>query len=308
MLEEMTMVGDENIVSWQPHGRAFRVHQPDVFARTVMSRYFKQTKYKSFLRQLHIYGFQRIQGNGKDRGAYFHSMFIRNKKAMSLRMSCKKIKGMQNKTSNAVRQHHRRARVVDPDFYSMEIKVDKDQNQDRRDLTNVLLQGDQILQESATIKKEKRGRSSKLGPAAAYTAGSSDSQPDEEKPALVDCDLLYNQEASGSSPSQSHHLIDSEIGLLLDWMEQDRPQTIISRHEQGLASPYHGYANPAPEKGHEASGLLHGWDHDQKHGNEGFFAGKRFFYVVETNMMPMVEDFNEVVNGGGRMFYIPRSA
>jgi hypothetical protein len=43
MLEKMAKVGDESIVSWwQPLGKAFRVHQPDVFARTVMPRYFKQ--------------------------------------------------------------------------------------------------------------------------------------------------------------------------------------------------------------------------------------------------------------------------
>jgi hypothetical protein len=112
MLREITKVGDESIVSWQPHGKAFRVHLPEVFARTVMPRYFlKHTKYKSFLRQLHLYGFQRI-GKGRDRGAYFHSMFIQNKKSMSLQMSCQKIKGQRS--SNAVVHHYA---AGDPDFY-----------------------------------------------------------------------------------------------------------------------------------------------------------------------------------------------
>ena len=212
MLEEMATVGDESIVSWQPHGKAFRVHLPDAFASTVMKRYFKQTKYKSFLRQLHIYGFRRI-GKGTDRGAYYHSMFIRNKKSMSLLMSCQKLKG-----------------------------------------------------EAANH----------------YAAGDQDFYSSEKPAALVNCDLLFNQEVSEGGPFQSHQVIDSsEIGLLVDWMEQARAQTILSKDEQGLASPYLGHASPAPEKCHDVSALLHDWWDDQKHGrDEGLFEGKSF-YVVE---------------------------
>jgi hypothetical protein len=135
MLEEMATVGDERIVSWQPHGKAFRVHLPDAFAKTVLPHYFKkQTKYKSFLRQLHIYGFHRI-GKGIDRGAYYHSMFIRNEKSMSLRMFCKKIKG--KKSSDAA--HHHAAGDL-PDFYSCRTYMDKDQDEDGRNLvTSALL-------------------------------------------------------------------------------------------------------------------------------------------------------------------------
>jgi hypothetical protein len=121
MLEEMAKVGDESIVSWQPHGKAFRVHIPEVFARTVMPRYFKQTKYKSFLRQLHIYGFHRIH-KGIDRGAYSHSMFIRNKTLMCLQMTRQKIKGNNKKTCNVADVHQYAA--GDPCFYTSANNVD----------------------------------------------------------------------------------------------------------------------------------------------------------------------------------------
>jgi hypothetical protein len=119
MLDEMAAVGAEGAVSWQPNGMAFRVHQPEVFTRTVMPRYFKQTQYKSFQRQLHIYGFRRI-GKGIGKGGYFHSMFIRNKKPMSLQMSPRvKSKG-KKKSTDAVHSStdavHPRAAAVDPDF------------------------------------------------------------------------------------------------------------------------------------------------------------------------------------------------
>jgi hypothetical protein len=152
MLEEMATVGDESVISWQPHGKAFRVHHPDAFAKTVMPRYFKQqTKYKSFQRQLHMYGFHRIN-KGMDTGAYFHSMFIRNKKSMSLHMSCKKIKGKKN-SRKAVDQHA----MCDPDFFSLDSDVD-----------------------NTTSKKNKWG-CGKRRTATVSTCGDSDHHADEEK-------------------------------------------------------------------------------------------------------------------------------
>ena len=108
MLEDMAKSNSQDVVSWQPHGKAFRVHQPEVFARTIMGRYFNQTQYKSFQRQLHIYGFRRIK-KGKDMGGYYHSLFSRNKISMSLRMTREKIKG-------AVAKDHGHE-IEAPDFY-----------------------------------------------------------------------------------------------------------------------------------------------------------------------------------------------
>jgi hypothetical protein len=96
MLEGMADNGSQDVVSWQPHGRSFRVHQPEVFARDIMPYYFKQTKYKSFQRQLHIYGFHRCN-KGMDKGAYFHSLFIQSKKSMSMQMVREKVKGTTGK-------------------------------------------------------------------------------------------------------------------------------------------------------------------------------------------------------------------
>ena len=67
----------EHIVSWLPSGKAFKVHNSHAFEEHIISRYFRQTRYKSFQRQLNLYGFQRIQ-SGEDTGAYFHCLFIRN--------------------------------------------------------------------------------------------------------------------------------------------------------------------------------------------------------------------------------------
>jgi hypothetical protein len=42
----------EDIVSWMPHGRAWRIHDPEGFQRLIMPRFFHKCKYTSFLRQL----------------------------------------------------------------------------------------------------------------------------------------------------------------------------------------------------------------------------------------------------------------
>jgi hypothetical protein len=122
LLEDTANNGSQNVVSWQPHGKAFRVHQPEVFARAIMPRYFKQTKYKSFLRQLHVYGFRRIK-EGVDEGAYFHGLFIENKKSMSLRMVCEKIKGTSSSAGKKNDGQQEHAVKVVPNFYKKEEMV-----------------------------------------------------------------------------------------------------------------------------------------------------------------------------------------
>jgi hypothetical protein len=81
MLGEAERKGFENAVSWQPCGRAFRVHDTKVFAEFIMPRYFNQTQYKSFQRQLNIYGFRRVttDAGSSSKGGYTHDLFIRGK-------------------------------------------------------------------------------------------------------------------------------------------------------------------------------------------------------------------------------------
>jgi hypothetical protein len=68
----------EAIVSWLPNNQSFKVHDQDAFVKEVLPRYFKITKYKSFIRQLNSYGFQRLHQKGPSQGGYFHRLFIRD--------------------------------------------------------------------------------------------------------------------------------------------------------------------------------------------------------------------------------------
>ena len=69
MLSNVDTEHDSTIVSWLPDGRHFKVHDPRRFVEFVISSAFKQKSLKSFQRQLHLYGFQRVH-EGVDKGTF----------------------------------------------------------------------------------------------------------------------------------------------------------------------------------------------------------------------------------------------
>ena len=59
MLESVDSLGLSHMVSWLPHGRSFHVKDPTQFMDLVVPKFFKATKYRSFQRQLNLWGFSR---------------------------------------------------------------------------------------------------------------------------------------------------------------------------------------------------------------------------------------------------------
>ncbi|CAJ1964568.1 unnamed protein product [Cylindrotheca closterium] len=71
-----------NIVSWLPDGLHFKVHDSVAFMEKIVPQFFKQKSYKSFQRQLHIYGFKRIL-KGPLQGAFHHPKFIKGNRQLT---------------------------------------------------------------------------------------------------------------------------------------------------------------------------------------------------------------------------------
>jgi hypothetical protein len=86
MLETAESTNFNDIVAWQQDGKSFKVFQPKEFAATIMHQYFNQSRYKSFQRQLNIYGFQRIH-YGPHKGGYSHPCLNKSKPELCRRIS-----------------------------------------------------------------------------------------------------------------------------------------------------------------------------------------------------------------------------
>jgi hypothetical protein len=88
---EAGIEGFSSIVSWLPDGNSFKVHDQKAFVSQIMPLYFKQTQYKSFLRQLNIWCFERIT-KGIGQGGYRHESLVRSKPSL-----CSCMKRIKNK-------------------------------------------------------------------------------------------------------------------------------------------------------------------------------------------------------------------
>lgn len=110
MLDAIAVDGYEHIISWQPHGRCFVIHKPKEFV-DLLPRYFKLSKLASFQRQLNLYGFQRLT-RGRDRGGYYHELFLRNKVFLAHSIQRIKVKGTGVRARSNPEQ--------EPDFWSMQ--------------------------------------------------------------------------------------------------------------------------------------------------------------------------------------------
>lgn len=84
--------GQEHIVSWQPHGRCFMVHDMKEFVASMLPLWFRQSKFASFQRQLNLYGFQRLT-QGRDKNAYYHEYFLRGRPLLAHTITRTKVKG-----------------------------------------------------------------------------------------------------------------------------------------------------------------------------------------------------------------------
>lgn len=84
IIERSKIDGHSNIISWEPHGRSFRIHNEVLFVEKVLPLYFFQSQMSSFIRQLRMYGFYKIKNKyNVDKGCFFHELFLRGRPGLS---------------------------------------------------------------------------------------------------------------------------------------------------------------------------------------------------------------------------------
>ena len=87
LMAAMMENSDEEAVAWLPDGKSFVIVNPDLFCDEVLNKVFKESKYASFVRKLHRWGFVRLtSGTGTD--CFHHPMFQRNKRELAGKITC----------------------------------------------------------------------------------------------------------------------------------------------------------------------------------------------------------------------------
>jgi hypothetical protein len=110
LLDLLELKRETNVISWLPHGRAFRVEDSNAFVQGLMQKYFSMSKFSSFQRQLALYSFERIT-QGADKGAYYHPNFLRGMPRLCREMKRTVVNGKGTRKPSDPSQ--------DPEFYSM---------------------------------------------------------------------------------------------------------------------------------------------------------------------------------------------
>jgi len=83
-----------DIASWTPDGKKFTIYNPKEFESKVLPKYFKESKFSSFLRKLYRWGFSKrsdgVDGARLDRNSptYFHEKFQKDNFDLCAKMSC----------------------------------------------------------------------------------------------------------------------------------------------------------------------------------------------------------------------------
>ena len=69
----LTQKDFQDIITWMPHGRSWKVLKPRLFESLVMPIFFQYGNYHSFNRLVNAWSFRRV-ATGVDRGSYYHEV------------------------------------------------------------------------------------------------------------------------------------------------------------------------------------------------------------------------------------------
>eukprot|EP00804_Cyclotella_cryptica_P022709 CCRYP_012521-RA/>CCRYP_012521-RA protein AED:0.01 eAED:0.01 QI:192/1/1/1/1/1/2/407/595 len=76
-----------HIISWMPHGRAWKIWNRELLVSVVCKEQFKHEKFESFNRQVNGWGFKRLFSNGPDYKCYYNQFFLRGLPDLTSRMN-----------------------------------------------------------------------------------------------------------------------------------------------------------------------------------------------------------------------------
>lgn len=118
MLEDAEELGYGHVISWMPDGKSFKIHvdgTQDIGDEKIivqaLQRAFNMTRYRSFLRQLQLYGFERIC-KGPHRGECKHELLVRGQRDILSQKSVEDFQRSDDDNSNSPRNSARDVRQL----------------------------------------------------------------------------------------------------------------------------------------------------------------------------------------------------
>jgi len=94
LLDDAETNGFQHVISWSPSGHSFHITSKATFEAEVMPKYWSSSKYKSFQRNLNMWGFQRLRAKGPEHGNIASPFFIRGSPSLCMNMTRIKNKGL----------------------------------------------------------------------------------------------------------------------------------------------------------------------------------------------------------------------
>jgi hypothetical protein len=97
MLENAEKEGYDHLIRWSSDGKSFKIHDSwnHKAIVAILKRNFNQTRFKSFLRQLQVYGFERLF-KGESQGECSHPMFVRGRQDLLYKKSIEEFQDAAN--------------------------------------------------------------------------------------------------------------------------------------------------------------------------------------------------------------------
>mmetsp|Transcript_27479 Transcript_27479/g.42272 ORF Transcript_27479/g.42272 Transcript_27479/m.42272 type:complete len:304 (+) Transcript_27479:106-1017(+) len=84
-----------DVISWSPDGKSFKVHDKERFSEEIMPTYFGSSKYRSFQKNLNMWGFKAAR-----KGECSHPLFIRNSERTVRQMKRQLVNRQKQQRSN----------------------------------------------------------------------------------------------------------------------------------------------------------------------------------------------------------------
>lgn len=149
-----------HLVHWRPDGQSFVVINPEEFSKNILPRYFKHSKFSSFIRQLHLYGFRKSSNIHSMAVEFTNPNFIRGREDLLVNVKRRAPKpnapsmtttniipqptvGIDNSVVESLRSQlddlKEQNRALSEDNHNLRLKVDAFYNQNGNQQSNTIL-------------------------------------------------------------------------------------------------------------------------------------------------------------------------